>query len=169
MATPELTQQWFLAVDTDRSGQIDANELQRALNNQEPFSLSTVKLIIKMFDKSGNGTINYDEFCGLWRYLVDWRTAFNQYDRDKSGTMDPQELIAELRTQGFNFTPDVYDAVIKSFAPNGLIKFDQFIEINVMLGWIRNAFMKMDVQHKAVVTLDYATFIKVILQFHMPQ
>eukprot|EP00301_Raphidiophrys_heterophryoidea_P021680 c6033_g1_i1.p1 GENE.c6033_g1_i1~~c6033_g1_i1.p1 ORF type:complete len:185 (+),score=37.46 c6033_g1_i1:40-555(+) len=169
MSTPDILQQWFLAVDADRSGQIEPKELQAALNNQRRFALSTVRLMIKMFDRSGEGKINFEEFCALWKYLGDWQNAFNQFDRDRSGTIEGAELAFALKTQGFDFSQDVYDAVIKSFAPSGKVQFDQFIEINVLLGWIRNAFIRLDANHTAQVTLDYAAFIKLIMQFHLPE
>ena len=46
---------WFKAVDTDGSGQLSADELQRALINGDwsPFNIETVRLMVNMFD-SGN-------------------------------------------------------------------------------------------------------------------
>jgi Ca2+-binding EF-hand superfamily protein len=43
---------WFKAVDTDGSGQLSADELQRALINGDwsPFNIETVRLMVNMFD-----------------------------------------------------------------------------------------------------------------------
>ena len=52
--------QWFLAVDADRSGQISAMELQRALvnGNMSKFSEETCRMLISMFDNNHSGTID---------------------------------------------------------------------------------------------------------------
>ena len=52
--------QWFLAVDADRSGQISATELQRALvnGNMSKFSEETCRMLISMFDNNHSGTID---------------------------------------------------------------------------------------------------------------
>ena len=45
-----------------------------------------------MFDRNGDGTINFDEFGSLWNYVTQWQTTFRQYDRDNSGSIDKNEL-----------------------------------------------------------------------------
>ena len=52
--------QWFMAVDADRSGQICATELQRALvnGNMSRFSEETCRMLISMFDNNHSGTID---------------------------------------------------------------------------------------------------------------
>lgn len=52
-ADPQLWS-WFTAVDTDHSGQLSVDELQRALVNGDwsPFNIETVRTMVNMFDKS---------------------------------------------------------------------------------------------------------------------
>ncbi|KAL2817666.1 hypothetical protein BDW59DRAFT_165823 [Aspergillus cavernicola] len=38
-----------------------------------------------MFDRDGSGTINFEEFVSLWRYLAAWRELFDRFDEDRSG------------------------------------------------------------------------------------
>lgn len=47
---------WFSAVDTDKSGQLSVDELQRALVNGDwsPFNIETVRTMVNMFDKGKN-------------------------------------------------------------------------------------------------------------------
>ncbi len=95
-------------VDSDRSGSINANELQSALSNGTwtPFNPETVRMmigmlyivfcwrrinactraflvlrhffmyVVGMFDKDNSGTINFDEFGALWKYVTDWQQCF---------------------------------------------------------------------------------------------
>lgn len=48
--------------------------------------------MIGMFDKDHSGTINFQEFGSLWKYVQDWQTTFKSYDRDNSGSIDKNEL-----------------------------------------------------------------------------
>lgn len=53
-----------------------------------------------MFDKDHNGTINFQEFGALWKYIQDWQTTFRSYDRDNSGAIDQNELKTALTSFG---------------------------------------------------------------------
>ena len=48
--------------------------------------------MIGMFDRDRSGTINFQEFGALWKYVNDWQTTFRSYDKDNSGTIDKGEL-----------------------------------------------------------------------------
>jgi Ca2+-binding EF-hand superfamily protein len=87
-------QQLFQAVDTDHSGQIDVGELQRALSSggYHQFQVRTASLLIRMFDQNRSQTIGFSEFQGLWNYLTQWKQSFDQFDQDRSGSIDHQEL-----------------------------------------------------------------------------
>ena len=45
-----------------------------------------------MFDRDNSGTINFQEFTALWKYVTDWQNCFRSYDRDNSGSIDMNEL-----------------------------------------------------------------------------
>jgi Ca2+-binding EF-hand superfamily protein len=87
-----------VTVDEDRSGQITATELQKALvnGNWTPFDLDTTKMLMGIFvshnyfgpfalartctdrfgteqDVDHSGSINFNEFAGLWKYIADWQ------------------------------------------------------------------------------------------------
>ncbi|XP_038064329.1 peflin-like [Patiria miniata] len=71
---------WFQAVDADHSGSISATELRQALvnGNWSHFNEETCRLMIGMFDKDRNGTINFSEFAALWKYIQDWKSCFER-------------------------------------------------------------------------------------------
>lgn len=91
--SPEV-QSWFNAVDKDRSGQINAKELQAALINGQGknFSDQACNLMIGMFDKNKKGTIDVQEFQQLYTYINQWLAVFKNYDRDQSGHIEEGEL-----------------------------------------------------------------------------
>lgn len=37
------------------------------------FDLDTVKMLMSIFDTDRSGTIGFNEFSGLWRYIKDWQ------------------------------------------------------------------------------------------------
>ncbi|KAJ2363847.1 hypothetical protein IW150_006638, partial [Coemansia sp. RSA 2607] len=113
----EQLQYWFRAVDTDGSGQLDAGELQRALVNGDwsQFSMDTVRLMIGMFDRDNSGTINFQEFIGLWTYINEWKDCFRTFDRDNSGTIDRGELFQALSAFGFRVSTRVVDSLVRKY------------------------------------------------------
>jgi Ca2+-binding EF-hand superfamily protein len=115
-ADPQLWQ-WFSTVDNDRSGAITAVELERALINGDwtPFDLDTVKLLMSIFDTDRSGTIGFNEFAGLWKYVKDWQNVFRHFDRDRSGTIDGGELREALSQFGYNLSPPLLELVQKKY------------------------------------------------------
>ena len=81
----------FDRVDTNRSGSINARELQAALSNGswEPFSEATTCLFIRMFDRNGDNVLSFSEFKQLWNYLQQWTETFRRFDTDGSGPHRP--------------------------------------------------------------------------------
>ena len=98
---------WFMSVDRDRSGQIDALELQQALinGNFTKFSEETCKMMISMFDINKSGTIDINEFSQLFNYVNQWRNIFISFDRDRSGSIESVEFSSALGQLGFNLSP----------------------------------------------------------------
>ena len=66
----------------------------------QPFNPETVRLMIGMFDRDNSGTINFQEFQSLWKYVTDWQNTFRGYDRDNSGSIDKNELKNALTSFG---------------------------------------------------------------------
>ena len=103
---PQIAQ-WFRAVDQDRSGQIDAKELQKALvnGNWSHFSEEACRMMINMFDKDKSGTINIHEFGALFSYINQWKGMFEAIDKDRSGFIEEGEFSQALTQMGYRFSP----------------------------------------------------------------
>jgi len=130
--------QWFQAVDQDRSGKISANELRQALaaGNGAQFSLEACELLVKLFDREHRRMIDFQGFQHLFHFVNQWRTAFATYDRDRSCSIDANELGLALGQMGYRLSPQSVDSVMKKFtsqATNGRITFDNFIMACVQL------------------------------------
>lgn len=167
---------WFAAVDTNRSGTISATELERALINGDwsPFDLDTVKLLMSMFDVDRSGTIGFNEFCGLWKYIKDWQNVFRHFDRDRSGTIDRNELREALRQFGFNLSPPLielvqtkYDMkasnVSSAYGPTPGITFDRFVRACVVIKQLTGAFQGLDTDNDGWVQINYDQFMQTVL------
>eukprot|EP00879_Flechtneria_rotunda_P033938 GHRR01037853.1.p1 GENE.GHRR01037853.1~~GHRR01037853.1.p1 ORF type:complete len:129 (-),score=20.24 GHRR01037853.1:216-602(-) len=92
---------WFDAIDTDRSGRLDAKELQRALAlGNLNFGLNDVDQMVRAFDTSNARSLGYEEFQRLHIFLVNVQNSFQTFDRDRSGKLTPDEVTNALRQAG---------------------------------------------------------------------
>ncbi|KAI0040312.1 EF-hand [Auriscalpium vulgare] len=181
-ADPQLWT-WFTSVDTDRSGQVSAPELQKALINGDwtPFDLDTVKLLMNIFDTDRSGTIGFNEFSGLWKYIRDWQNVFRHFDRDNSGTIDGPELSEALRQFGYNLSPQLLQLLERKYASAGPtvpvptyghhgrpppppgISFDRFVRACVVVKQITESFSRLDTDRDGWVQINYDTFMQTVL------
>ena len=72
----EIAKPCFVALDINKSGTIDENELAMAFNQlsqsvgQKPPSKSEIKQLMEIFDINKSGAIEYDEFKEIIRMLL---------------------------------------------------------------------------------------------------
>jgi len=156
----------FQKVDKDRSGAIDARELQSALSNGNwtPFNPETVRLMIGMFDKKGTGTISFEEFGSLWKYVTDWQQCFRSFDQDNSGSISKPELKTAVTAFGYRFSDQFYDVLLKRFdrSNKGVIFFDDFIQCSVVLHILTQEFQQHDTNNDGNASFSYEQFMMVI-------
>ncbi len=63
--------QLFDEIDDDRSGEVDANELQKAFQSLDVFMpIEQVNEFIQAYDADGGGTIGFDEFLLMTEELL---------------------------------------------------------------------------------------------------
>ncbi|KAI0705829.1 hypothetical protein BC835DRAFT_345564 [Cytidiella melzeri] len=166
--------QVFQQVDTDHSGAISVTELQRALRNEDwqPFDLDTVKMLMNYFDRDHSGTITYDEFAGLFKYILEWQQVFKHFDRDNSHTIDKRELQAALSQFGYNLSPQLYTIIVNKYAslpttehgPSPGITFDRFVRACVSIKWLSEAFQRRDTDRDGWIQVNYEEFMKIFFE-----
>ncbi|KAL1921769.1 uncharacterized protein VTP21DRAFT_10411 [Calcarisporiella thermophila] len=158
---------WFKAVDTDNSGFLTVEELQRALINGDwsPFNIETCRMMINMFDVDNSGTINYQEFAGLWRYIEEWKRCFQTFDQDGSGTINFQELKTALRSFGYNLSDNFIRLLIKKYDKYGTqdITFDLFLQACVTVKTLTDAFRRFDVNASGWIQINYEQFLELVV------
>ncbi|CAD7701349.1 unnamed protein product [Ostreobium quekettii] len=154
--------QWFDAVDRDRSGQISAKELQTALDmGQLKFSLATVAHMIRMHDKDGSGSINFQEFEHLTTFLTEMRSSFNYFDSDRGGSLSLDEIHRAITHAGFQLDQPAFTALVGAFDPdrNALLGVQEFIAMTLFLKSCSAIFTAFDPQRSGKVTLDFNQFV----------
>ncbi|KAG6803417.1 programmed cell death protein 6 isoform X1 [Apis mellifera caucasica] len=185
MPSREFLWDVFQRVDRDRSGAITADELQQALSNGTwtPFNPETVRLMIVhfidtgmfdidktdpdssgMFDKNQKGTVSFEEFGALWKYVTDWQNCFRSFDRDNSGNIDRNELKTALTNFGYRLSDQIIDTLIRKYdrAGRGTIYFDDFIQCCVVLYTLTAAFRQLDTDLDGVITIHYEQFLGMV-------
>jgi len=158
---------WFQAVDTDKSGALTTEELQKALINGDwsPFNIETVRLMMNMFDTDNTGTITFQEFAGLWRYIEDWKKCFQTFDADGSGTINFAELKNALRTFGYNLSDNFINLLIKKYDKYGKgdVTFDNFVQSCVTVKTLTDAFRRYDTDNDGWILINYEQFLELVV------
>ncbi|CAO0800641.1 unnamed protein product [Mucor circinelloides] len=157
----------FQRVDVDRSGSISVHELQTALVNGDwsPFNIETVRMMVSIFDTDNNGTIDFREFRGLWKYVEDWSHCFKKFDQDNSGSIDCYEMSHALRTFGYNVSDRFIQILIQTFDKygNGDITFDCFVQACVTLSTLTKSFRARDYEGRGSIQINYEDFLTLVI------
>ncbi|XP_044747951.1 programmed cell death protein 6 isoform X1 [Coccinella septempunctata] len=166
MPSREFLWNVFQRVDRDRSGYINADELQSALSNGtwSPFNPETVRLMIGMFDKTNRGQVSFEDFGALWKYVTDWQNCFRSFDRDNSGNIDRNELKTALTTFGYRLSDQLINTLLRKFDRHGrgTILFDDFIQCCIVLYTLTSAFRQFDTDQDGVITIHYEQFLNMV-------
>ncbi|KAI9854792.1 MAG: hypothetical protein M1824_006604 [Vezdaea acicularis] len=158
----------FQAVDKDGSGQLSEKELRSALVNGDftQFDGHTVRMMIRMFDTDRSGTINFDEFCGLWGFLAAWRGLFDRFDEDRSGNISFDEYTNALVAFGYRLSPQFVQTLFKAYdkREENAISFDLFVQSCISLKRMTDVFKKYDDDRDGFITLSFEEFLTEILR-----
>lgn len=140
-----------------------------------PFDLDTVRMLMTIFDVDRSGSIGYNEFAGVWKYIKDWQNVYRHFDRDRSGTIDVRELRNALTQFGYNLTPHILNLLERKYgsgigtsgsmgtgAPPG-ITFDRFVRACVVVKQLTEAFQRLDTNNDGWIQIDYDQFMSTVL------
>ncbi|XP_054619712.1 peflin [Dunckerocampus dactyliophorus] len=157
-------QQWFQSVDTDHSGFINLKELKQALvnSNWSTFNDETCLMMINMFDKTRSGRMDLFGFSALWGFMQKWRALFQQYDRDRSGSISGTELHQALAQMGYNMSPQFSEALVRRFSVHAArpgIQLDRFIQVCTQMESMTHVFREKDTSRTGNIRLNYEDFL----------
>lgn len=88
-----------------------------------------------MFDKENRGTVSFQDFGALWKYVTDWQNCFRSFDADNSGNIDQNELKTALTAFGYRLSDGLIGLLLRKFDRfgRGTILFDDFIQCCIIL------------------------------------
>ncbi|KAI3688104.1 hypothetical protein L1987_81812 [Smallanthus sonchifolius] len=161
----------FQMVDLDRSGFIDAKELQQALNTgYQKFSLRTIRLLMLQFMNPNHPfRTGPKEFAELWSCLGQWHAIFERFDSDRSGKIDATELRDALYSLGFAIPPSVLQLLISKYDDQSgrrvELSFDSFVECGMIVMGLTEKFKEKDTGYTGSATLSYETFMTMVIPF----
>lgn len=97
--------------------------------------IERVQCIPGMFDRENRGTVSFQDFGALWKYVTDWQNCFRSFDTDNSGNIDRNELKNALTAFGYRLSDNLINVLLRKFDRygRGTILFDDFIQCSVIL------------------------------------
>ncbi|EIE85454.1 hypothetical protein RO3G_10164 [Rhizopus delemar RA 99-880] len=128
--------------------------------------------MVNMFDTDNSGTINYNEFIGLWKYIEDWKRCFQAFDVDRSGSINESEMGNALRSFGFNVSPRFVHTLIQKFdrfatmnnTGKGDVTFDNFVQACVTVKTLTDSFKQFDNDHDGWIQINYEQFLDLVVR-----
>ncbi|CAL8307702.1 unnamed protein product [Merluccius merluccius] len=155
---------YFTAI-AGQDGEIDADELQRCLTQSgisgtyTPFSLETCKIMIAMLDRDHTGKMGFNEFKELFPLLNGWKQNFMMFDRDRSGTVELQEMSQAVNAMGYRVSPQALNIIIRRYSKNGRVFFDDYVACCLKLRSLTEVFRRRDTMQQGAVSFQYDDFI----------
>jgi len=151
----------FCMNDTDHSGTINTNELMKILANEDntSYSLDTLHVLMSIFDKDKSGTIDFQEFCKLWKYINEWKILFKKFDTDNSGNISNVELKNALTCFRIPISERVITSIINKYGKNNEICFDKFINVCINIRTIIDEFIKVDTDRDGHIMISHDDLI----------
>ncbi|EAA63557.1 hypothetical protein AN2986.2 [Aspergillus nidulans FGSC A4] len=169
----------FRAANASNSGALTEQELGSALVNGDytSFHPKTVKMMINMFDRNRSGSISFDEFVALWRYLAAWRDLFDRFDEDRSGRISLREFEKALVTFGYSLSQPFVTVLFTTFENKGRqvgkprasgMSFDLFVQACISLRRMTESFKRYDDDRDGYITVSFEEFLTELVKTTRP-
>ncbi|KAF1975785.1 EF-hand [Bimuria novae-zelandiae CBS 107.79] len=159
----EALRRTFDSVDRDGNRSLTEEELRAALVNGDwtPFDPHTVRMMIRMFDTDRSGSINFEEFCGLWGFLTAWRKLFDKFDTDHSGSISYSEFYEAVKAFGYSLSDQFVQLFYSTYdrRGNNNMSFDLFVQACISLKRMTDVFKKYDDDRDGYITLSFEEFL----------
>ncbi|CAL4920600.1 unnamed protein product [Urochloa decumbens] len=136
-----------------------AHQSALAVGNLD-FPLSVVQQMIRMYDFDGNGTMSFEEFLALNKFLQKVQSVFSTQERGR-GFLSLEEVYEALIKLGFSLDSPAFYTVCESFdkSKKGMVHLDEFISLCIFVQSARNLFNSFDTSKQGRVTLDFNQFV----------
>ena len=93
---------------------------------------------------------------GLWSFLAAWRTLFDRFDADRSGSIQYDEFSEALVAFGYRLSPQFVTILFRTYDKGGknAIGFDLFVQACISLKRMTDVFKKYDEDRDGYITLS---------------
>jgi Ca2+-binding EF-hand superfamily protein len=163
----------FRAANASNTGTLSEVELGSALVNGDytTFDPDTVRMMVRMFDKDGNGRVGFEEFVALWRFLAAWRDLFDRFDDDRSTRISLQEFTNALVAFGYRLSQPFVNMIFRTYEAKGRtrtafvpgqkegLSFDLFVQACITLKRMTDVFKKYDDDRDGYITVSFEEFL----------
>lgn len=160
-------QNFFAAIDRDRSGEISAFELAQTDFGGFKISTDTATMLVKVFDRDRSGQISFNEFASLYKFILSMKQAYLAYDQDRSGSIDSREASLAIQQAGFQLSPQTMEEVFRKFLKPPTAKglnLEQFIQLSAYLGILRNLFSQFDTNRTGWIQINFDQLVQMNLR-----
>uniref|UniRef100_A0A2K5S977 EF-hand domain-containing protein n=1 Tax=Cebus imitator TaxID=2715852 RepID=A0A2K5S977_CEBIM len=121
--------------------------------NWSSFNNETCLMKINIFDKTKSGCIDVYGFSALWKFIQQWKTLFQQYNRDHS------ELQQALSQMGYNSSSPSFWSPATAHTANPPMQLDCFIRVCTQLQVLMEAFREKDTATQGNTQLSFEDFV----------
>eukprot|EP00188_Purpureofilum_apyrenoidigerum_P001416 Plantae.Rhodophyta-Purpureofilum_apyrenoidigerum.ctg17762.p2 GENE.Plantae.Rhodophyta-Purpureofilum_apyrenoidigerum.ctg17762~~Plantae.Rhodophyta-Purpureofilum_apyrenoidigerum.ctg17762.p2 ORF type:complete len:172 (-),score=21.50 Plantae.Rhodophyta-Purpureofilum_apyrenoidigerum.ctg17762:194-709(-) len=156
---------WFDTIDNNRNGSLEVDELARALAQAGlDLSVSACALLIRMHDFDRNGTVTFNEFVSIHRFILSVRESFIRVDRNRDHVLRLDEVQEALQFNNFTLDRGALAAVFRSFDPmqRQYLTLPDFIALAAFLSTARHLFGQYDRNNCGQVNLNFDAFCWII-------
>uniref|UniRef100_A0A453J2I3 EF-hand domain-containing protein n=2 Tax=Aegilops tauschii subsp. strangulata TaxID=200361 RepID=A0A453J2I3_AEGTS len=114
----------------------------------------------RMYDFDRNGTMSFQEFLALNKFLQKVQGVFSTLERGR-GFLSLEDVYEALIKLGFSLDSPAFYTVCESFdkSKKGMVRLDEFISICIFVQSARNLYSSFDTTKQGKVTLDFNQFV----------
>lgn len=155
--------QWFVNVDADRSGFVDAGELQNIKFDGRPIGLQVASKLVSVFDQNRRGSVDFSQYITMHKFIEHMRKAFTTADSDRSGRIESQEIHVALQQSSFAYvSKSTIDELMKTFdkQKRGL-DWGEFLLMTGHLAHCRSVFEWNDKEKQGQVKFNIDEFTQI--------
>lgn len=95
-------------------------------------------------------------YSGLWGFLSAWRSLFDRFDADRSGSISYSEFTEALVAFGYRLSPQFVQLLYSTYdrRGDGNMSFDLFVQACISLKRMTDVFKKYDDDRDGYITLS---------------
>ncbi|KAM9355503.1 calpain-1 catalytic subunit-like [Pholidichthys leucotaenia] len=142
----------FFRQNSDRYEEVDAEQLQRLLNEKilkgdlksGGFSIDACRSMVALMDTSISGKLNSEEFVRLWNKVVTFKEIFYKTDVSRTGTLSLTELRNAFVASGLNVSDNMLNLMALRYgASSGHMTLESFISLILRLDCMSKIFKQL--------------------------